>query len=174
MNTRTIALTSIFTSLGVVGRLSLVLIPNVSLVGPLAMLGGYLSGGVSGFLIGFLGMFISDIFIGMGPWTPITSFFMGIAGLLSGLFLRKTSDRVILFISSFIIILFYDIMTSILIMTMFGVPTLMALINLFIPVFIGFIPYPMGPIHEFSAAFLFISIVKVLDSHPIIRWFRYD
>lgn len=173
MNTRSIALTSIFTSLSVVGRISLIFVPNISLVGPLAILGGYLSGGISGFLIGFLGMFISDMFIGVGPWTPITSFFMGISGLLSGLFLRKTSDRMILFIASFMFTLFYDIMTSIVTMSMFGVSPLLSLMNLFLPIFIGFIPYPMGPIHEFSTAFLFVSIVKILDSYPFVRWFKY-
>ena len=173
MNTRSIALTSIFASLSIVGRISLVLIPNVSLVGPLAILGGYLSGPVSGFLIGFLGMFISDMFIGAGPWTPITSFFMGISGLLSGLFLKKISDKTILFVSSLLFTLFYDAMTSIIIMSMFGVPPILSLVNLFFPVFIGFIPYPMGPIHEFSTAFLFVSIAKVLDSYPFVRWFRY-
>ena len=169
-----IALSSVFTSLAVVGRVMLVMIPNVSPTVPLTILGGFLGGPSAGFLIGFLSMFISDMFIGAGPHTLVTAPMMGIVGLLSGLLIRRMSDRILIFITAFLLTLVYDLSTSILTMGMFGVSPYIAVINLFLPVFLGGIPYPMGPIHEFSSAFILVSIHEALSSYSLWSVLRYE
>ena len=174
MNLKTVALSSVMTSLAVVGRVLLVILPNVSPVAPLTILSGYIGGPITGFLVGFLSMFISDMYIGIGPHTIVTSLSMGFIGFLGGLFLRHVKDRTLLFISTLLLTLLYDVSTSIFIMAMFGVSPFIALINLFLPVFLGGIPYPMGPVHEFTTAFLFVSLYDVLSSYSLFGVVRYE
>ncbi len=169
-----IALSSVFTSLAVVGRVMLVVIPNVSPTVPLTILGGFLGGPVAGLLIGFLSMFISDMFIGVGPHTLVTAPMMGLVGLLSGLLIRRMRDKTLIFITAFLLTLVYDLSTSIITMGMFGVPPYIAVLNLFLPVFLGGIPYPMGPIHEFSSAFILVSLYEVLSSYSLWSVLGYE
>lgn len=164
-----ISFISIIVSLSASSRIVLTIIPNVSLTTPLTILGGMIIGVSGGFLIGFMSMFISDIYIGFGPWTPMTSLSMGLVGGISGL-LGRFNDRILLFLFSYLLTLLYDILSSILTMTIyFGIPPSIAIINLFIPVFIGGIPYPMGLIHELSTALIVVSIYKPLCSLPHIK-----
>ena len=166
---RDIGLISIFTALSVVGRIYLVIIPNVSPVAPLSLLAGYLNGYLSGFLVGFLSMFISDLFIGVGPWTIFTSLFMGIVGVFGWFIKRFSRDKTTAFILSFTAVMLYDIGTSIFPMIFFGVPPLIAILNLFLPVFILGIPYPMGPIHEISSSLLFILLYSYIARYGLDR-----
>ena len=135
---------------------------------PLTLLGGYLGGLYTGFMVGFLSMLISDMFIGVGPWTPVTSFFMGIVGLFGATVCRKYRDAFSLFLFSYISVLMYDVATSIVPSIFFGVPVFIALINLFLPVFFLGIPYPMGPVHELSSSFIFVALVKSLEKFDIV------
>ncbi len=160
---------AIFTSLAVVGRLSMVILPNVSPVAPLTFISGYLGGGYTGFLVGSLTMVISDLFIGFGPWTIFTSLFMGIVGLIGGLVSYRIGSRTTLFLIIYLSVLIYDIGTSISTLALFGVPFQIALINLFMPVFILGIPYPMGPIHEFSSTILTIAILDILKRFRFVE-----
>jgi uncharacterized membrane protein len=168
MYVRKIAFISIMSSLGVVSRVLLTVIPNVSLVAPISLVAGYLGGGFVGFLVGLLTMVISDIYIGAGPWTIVTSFSMGLVGLFGGLLIRRVKDVYTMFVLSFLSILLYDLLTSIVTMYIFGVPPFIAVINLFTPVFIGFLPYPMGPIHEFSSSIIFLYLIRYLSRYPSI------
>jgi len=159
-----IGITSTFTALNVVGRIMLTILPNISPVAPLTLLSGYLGGPITGFLVGSLSMFLSDLIIGAGPWTLITSFFMGLVGLSGFLIRRFSNDHVLLFILGYLSVLAYDLLTSVILMYAFGVPPLIAAINLFLPMsFI--IPYPMGPAHEFTSSIIFLSLVKSLHSY---------
>lgn len=162
-SSRKVAYISVFTSLAVVGRLSMTILPNIAPVAPLSLLAGYLGGVYTGFAVGFLSMLISDMYIGIGPWTFFTSFFMGIVGMFGALIARIASDRTLTFALSYIAVLLYDVGTSIFPMIFFGVPPLIAILNLFLPIsFIG-IPYPMGPVHEFSSSLIFLTLVKLIN-----------
>ena len=154
---------AVFTALSVVGRLVMVMLPNISPVAPLTFIAGYLNGGYVGFIVGVLSMVISDIFIGIGPWTIFTAFFMGIVGLSGGLLKDKIQGGFSLFLFSYLTVLVYDLGTSISTLVLFGVPIEIAIINLFIPVFILGIPYPMGPIHELSSSILVVGILNILN-----------
>ncbi len=157
-----VSLTGILTTLNIVGRISLVVLPNISPVSPLTLLAGYLGGSYVGFLVGFMSMFISDVYIGPGPWTLITSLGMGLVGVFGGLIRRLQLDYTLTLVISFIIVLFYDIFTSIILMYPFGVPPYIAVINLFIPAIQYGIPYPMGPMHEFTSSVLFVGVLRAL------------
>lgn len=139
------------------------ILPNIAPVAPLTLLAGYLGNAYTGFVVGLLSMLISDIYIGIGPWTLFTSFFMGLVGVTGSLIYRVSSDKIIIFILSYIAILIYDIGTSIFPMLFFGVPPIVAILNLFLPIFFLGIPYPMGPVHEFTSSLLFISLIKLVD-----------
>lgn len=160
---RKVALISVFTSLAVLGRLSMTIAPNISPVAPLSLLAGYLGGGYTGFIVGFLSMLISDMYIGIGPWTLFTSIFMGLVGFFGAFIARTTSDKTLTFTLSYFAVLIYDLGTSIFPMLFFGVPPLIAVLNLFLPVFFLGFPYPMGPVHEFSSSILFLMLVKLVD-----------
>lgn len=155
LDTRSLALISIITALAVVSRVGLAALPNVKLNSFLTMVSGILAGPKAGFTVGFLSILISDMaFFGLGFWTPITSFFMGLSGLLAGLLWhnRGSLSRFELALGGLLITLFYDIATSILTMIPFVKPETLiytALVGLFIPC-----PYPMGPAHELTTALL--------------------
>jgi len=165
-----VAMISILASLSIASRIILAFLPNISLTTPLTILSGFYLGSLSGFLVGFISMIISDMYLGFGPWTIVTSISMGLVGFLSGLILPRVRDRVLLFVLAYLFTLFYDVVTSILtISVFFGTPVWVALINLFTPVFIGVVPYPMGPVHEFSTAFLSTYLLGLFRRNEYIR-----
>ena len=155
MDTKRLALISIFTALAVASRIVLSALPNIKLNSFLTMTVGILTDPYSGFLIGALSMIISDaLFFGLGFWSPVTAFFMGLNGFLAGLFWHNKSkvSRLELASGGLLLTVFYDLATSILTMIPFVKPNVLlftVLIGLFIPS-----PYPMGPVHEFTTSLL--------------------
>ncbi|MBS7610862.1 ECF transporter S component [Candidatus Bathyarchaeota archaeon] len=155
MDTKRLALISTFTALAVASRVVLSALPNIKLNSFLTMTAGILTDPYSGFLIGSLSMVISDaLFFGLGFWSPITAFFMGLNGFLAGLFWHNKSklSRLELASGGLLLTVFYDLATSILTMIPFVKPNVLlytVLIGLFIPS-----PYPMGPAHEFTTSLL--------------------
>lgn len=163
-------MTSMLISLSAASRILLTFIPNVSLTTPITILAGVFLGPLNGFLVGLLSMIISDIYIGFGPWSIVTSTSMGMVGLLAGLIISRVGDRLLIFILSFLATLLYDILTSVLTLSfMLGTPVYIAILNLFLPVFIGFIPYPMGPVHEFSTAVISTYLLSIIGRNEYVR-----
>lgn len=168
MDTKRLALISTFTALAVSSRVVLSALPNIKLNSFLTMTTGILTGPYSGFLIGALSMVISDaLFFGLGFWSPITAFFMGLNGFLAGLFWHNKSklSRLELASGGLLLTVFYDLSTSIFTMIPFVKPNVLlytVLIGLFIPS-----PYPMGPTHEFTS-----SLLMGVLAPPIIRSVR--
>lgn len=162
------ALLSTFTALAVASRITLSALPNIKLNSFLTMTAGILTGPYNGFLIGALSMVISDmLFFGLGFWSPITAFFMGLNGFLAGLFWHNKSQisRLELASGGLLLTVFYDFATSILTMIPFvktDVLLYTVLIGLFIPS-----PYPMGPVHEITTSILMGTLAL-----PIIRSIR--
>lgn len=155
-----ISLCGIFTSFLVASRFILQFIPNIKFNVALTIVSGVVLGPFFGFLTGFMSMFISDFLIVVGPWTFIDSFLMGFIGFLSGKiwFKKNNFSKLELAMAGLLLTVFYDIFSSIAVMSIFGLPWYVSVINLYLPTFIGGIPYPFGPIHELSNAF-FTSIL---------------
>ncbi len=164
---------SVFTALAVVGRLGFTVLPNVAPVAPLSMVAGYLGGPIAGFAVGAMSMIISDVFIGMGPWTLFTSFFMGVVGLFGWLIRRLRCDGYLGFFIAYLAVLLYDVGTSVGTVILFGVDPLISILNLFVPIFFLGIPYPMGPVHEFSSSLMFVFLVESLRRFGFVEVYSY-
>lgn len=72
----------------VAGRIVFAPFPQIKPVCALVIISGICLGSESGFIIGALSGFCSNLYFGQGPWTPWQMFAFGIIGLLAG-FVRK-------------------------------------------------------------------------------------
>ncbi|MPN25592.1 hypothetical protein SDC9_173004 [bioreactor metagenome] len=65
------------------------MLPQFKPVVAIVIIAGVAFGGESGFLVGAVTGFVSNIFFGQGPWTPWQMFAFGIIGFLAGVLFRK-------------------------------------------------------------------------------------
>lgn len=72
-------------SFAAVGRILFTGIASVQPMTFIVMIAGYTWGCRSGFLVGMVGAFISNLYLGQGPWTPWQMIGWGMCGLLAGL-----------------------------------------------------------------------------------------
>ena len=75
--------------IGVAGRAAFFFLPQFKPVAAIAILAGVCFGAESGFLVGAITMFVSNMFFSQGPFTPWQMFAMGIIGFFAGLLFRK-------------------------------------------------------------------------------------
>lgn len=130
----------------------------------LTMIAGYLTGSIAGLVVGVGTFILSDLLLGLGPWTLYDSLISGVIGYLWG-FLRRVECGVILFVASYLSVLAYDILTSVafyfIFMSTSDIYTVfvIALLGLFIPVFGGSL-YAVGPVTEVLTAILTSTIAR--------------
>lgn len=86
---RELVVIAVICALGVVGRSAFFMLPQFKPVAAMVIISGVAFGGESGFLVGAVTMFVSNMFFGQGPLTPWQMFAMGIIGFLSGVLFRK-------------------------------------------------------------------------------------
>lgn len=145
----------------------------INFPGVFTVLGGMLFGPLAGFVIGFGSFLFSDIMIGLpGLWTVTTSLSMGVIGIISGLiWMRKDKEKIskaALGVSTYVLILFYDIFTSvILLVVMMRLDWISALtigiLGLFLPVpASGGLMIGVGPITEFTTTMFVVLIFMAL------------
>jgi energy-coupling factor transport system substrate-specific component len=127
--------------------------PNVKPAAFLSIFGGIVGGPMFGLAVGFLGIAVSDLYFGVGPWTLITSCSMGLIGFLGG-FVYWNTSRVRLAIIGFVFTAIYDVLTSLVLAVMFGYSWWISIAGLYVPFLTGSV-YPFGLIHELTTAFLF-------------------
>lgn len=84
MGTKEIALIATLSTFAAVSRAAFAAFPNIKPTTFLVALSGYVFGPYEGFLIGSTAGFISNIFLGQGPWTPWQMFSWGLVGAISG------------------------------------------------------------------------------------------
>lgn len=148
LRSKRVALIGVFTALGVSMRLAkhvlLGPIQFINIPAIFTIIAGALIGPVGGFIVG-VGIFvISDMYILPGIWTVMTSFTMGLVGYFSGLIWHKRQriDKLELIVIGYLMMLFYDIVTSIVLYIIIGFPILYAIvigiIGLFFPVAGGY------------------------------------
>ncbi|MCX8169152.1 MAG: ECF transporter S component [Candidatus Methanomethylicia archaeon] len=165
MKVRDIALISNLTAASVVLRLVkhvfIGVLPIINFPIVFALISGALFGPIYGFLVGFLSFIVSDVFLGMGIWTIITSFSCGFIGLIGGfIWYKRNPCRWELLVLSMIMIFVYDVISSVLLyLTLMPLKEafIVGLIGLFMPIMGGKL-YMVGPVVEFSSAML-ISIL---------------
>lgn len=80
---------SVLCTLGVVGRLAFFMVPQFKPTVAIIIISAMALGSQRGFLIGVITMFVSNIFIGQGPWTPWQMFACGLIGFIAGFMYKK-------------------------------------------------------------------------------------
>lgn len=176
-----IAYTSLMIALAVALRLiKYSLFGNLQFVnfpGIFTIVSGIFFGPVTGTVVGFSSYLLSDMLIGMpGPWTVVNMLFMGSLGMLSGLLWnRKNRSGISKFgvgIGTYIMMLGFDIMTSVLLLVVMQYPLQLAFITgilgLFVPVGGGYM-YAIGPVTELTTAILVVAIAHALLNRNGIR-----
>ena len=94
IKTREQVLIAVMCALAVLSRTVFYMLPQFKPMMAIVIITGTALGAESGFLVGAVSVFISDIIFGQGPWTPWQMFSMGAAGFLAGiLFGRKIIPR---------------------------------------------------------------------------------
>ncbi len=152
--TRTIAMLACLASVVAVTRVVLAGgPPNVKPAAFLSIFGGIIGGPMFGLAVSFLGIAVSDLFFGVGPWTLVTSCCMGLIGFLGG-FVYWNASRVRLAIIGFVFTAIYDVLTSLALAVMFGYSWWISIAGLYLPFLTGSV-YPFGFVHELTTAFLF-------------------
>ncbi|WP_234118643.1 ECF transporter S component [Clostridium hydrogenum] len=89
MGTKEIALIGGISAFASASRVVFTGIPNVQPVTFIVAITGMVFGPFEGFLVGSTTAFISNIFLGQGPWTPWQMFSWGLVGYLSGIMGKK-------------------------------------------------------------------------------------
>lgn len=82
---REIALVSTLAALAAVSRIFFAALPNIQPATFIVVSSGFVFGPSFGFMTGAVSAFLSNNFLGQGPWTPWQMLAWGLAGLVSGL-----------------------------------------------------------------------------------------
>lgn len=72
-----------------IARVPFAALPSIQPTSFVVILSGIVFGPETGFLIGGMGAFVSNLFLGQGPWTPWQMFAWGLMGMIAGI-LRNT------------------------------------------------------------------------------------
>ncbi|MBU5485613.1 ECF transporter S component [Clostridium sp. MSJ-11] len=91
INGRTMAALATMSALGGVLRVPFAAIPGFQPVTFICAVTGYTLGPVNGFMVGAMSAFISNFFLGHGPWTPWQMLGWGLCGVFFGVFKNKIS-----------------------------------------------------------------------------------
>jgi len=165
---RNLTLMASLTGLNVAARIALAGgPPNVKPVAFLGLTAGVIGGPLTGFVVGAMSMFISDLYFGGGFWTIINSASMGVIGLLAGLLWNKRASirRVELVAGGLRLTVIYDAATSVTPAWIFGYSWWVAVLLLYVPFLVGFgVVYPFGFVHEVTTAVLMGAIGPTLIS----------
>lgn len=86
---RELVTAAVFCGLCAAGRFVFAAAPQIKPVAALVVLAGVCFGGDMGFLVGAASMVVSDMYFGLGPWTPWQMAAMGSIGFLAGLFAQS-------------------------------------------------------------------------------------
>ncbi|MEG1441673.1 MAG: ATP-binding cassette domain-containing protein, partial [Oscillospiraceae bacterium] len=86
---RELVIISVLCAIAIGGRAAFFWVPQVKPVIAIVIIAGVAFGGETGFLVGAITGFVSNMFFGQGPWTPWQMFAFGIIGFLAGVLFQK-------------------------------------------------------------------------------------
>lgn len=86
---RELVIVAVLCAVGVAGRAAFFMLPQFKPVAAVVIIAGVAFGGETGFLVGAITAFASNLFFGQGPWTPWQMFAFGMIGLLAGVLFGK-------------------------------------------------------------------------------------
>jgi energy-coupling factor transport system substrate-specific component len=96
IDAKTMVIIAVLSALGGVLRVPFALVPGVNPVTFICAVSGYTLGSINGFIIGSMCAFISNFFLGQGPWTLWQMMGWGLCGAFFGILkniLRKDSIK---------------------------------------------------------------------------------
>ena len=77
---RELIVLAVLAAIAVAGRAAFFMVPQFKPVAAIVIIAGVCFGAESGFLVGAVAGFVSNLFFGQGPWTPWQMFCFGIIG----------------------------------------------------------------------------------------------
>ncbi len=86
---RELVIIAVLCAIAVAGRVAFAFVPQFKPVTALVIISGLCFGGETGFLVGAVTGFVSNMYFSQGPWTPFQMFSWGIIGFLAGILFRK-------------------------------------------------------------------------------------
>jgi energy-coupling factor transport system ATP-binding protein len=86
---RELVVIAVLCAIAVAGRGAFFMLPQFKPVVALVIIAGVALGGETGFLVGAMTAFVSNMFFGQGPWTPWQMCAFGIIGFLAGVLFKK-------------------------------------------------------------------------------------
>jgi energy-coupling factor transport system substrate-specific component len=89
IGTRRLVLTAAFVALASIGRVICSPLPGVNPVTAITIFAAIYMGSETGFMVGAFSALISNMFAGMGVWTPFQMFAWGLIGTFAGLFSKQ-------------------------------------------------------------------------------------
>ena len=86
---RELVVVAVLCAIAVAGRAAFFMLPQFKPVAAVVIIAGVAFGAETGFLVGAMTAFVSNMFFGQGPWTPWQMFAFGMIGFLAGVIFRK-------------------------------------------------------------------------------------
>ena len=83
-DSRVLVLVSVLCAISVMGRCAFYMLPQFKPTLAIVIISGVVFGGETGFLVGAISAFVSNMFFGQGPWTPWQMLATGIVGFFAG------------------------------------------------------------------------------------------
>lgn len=84
---------AVMAALAAVGRLAFAQLPQFKPILAIVIIAAIPFGAEAGFMTGVLAMLASDLFFGIGPWTPWQMYCCGLTGLLAGIIFAGERSR---------------------------------------------------------------------------------
>jgi len=152
-------------------RVAMAPLPNIEPIMLFTIATALALGPLSGFIFGAGAMFLSDFFMGMpGPWTLYTSLVYGLVALIVGSLsiFKKSWNRKELFAVTFLMTVFWDIVTA----TFFAFEFFMPLSS----VMIAQIPFTILHLSNCAIAFLFapylLRFFSIAKDFSVLKFLR--
>lgn len=86
---RELVIIAVLCAIGVAGRTAFFMLPQFKPVVAVVIIAGVCFGGETGFLVGAVTAFTSNMLFGQGTWTPWQMFAFGMVGFIAGILFRK-------------------------------------------------------------------------------------
>lgn len=114
IGTRRLVLTAAFVALASIGRVICSPLPGVNPVTAITIFAAIYMGSETGFMVGAFSALISNMFAGMGVWTPFQMFAWGLIGTFAGLFSKQLiNNKIKLCVYAFFSGIFYSLIMDI-------------------------------------------------------------
>ena len=155
---REVVLLSSLTIIATLSRILFFPFPQIKPMGAIIILSAIIFGKNAGFLIGLLSVFISNMFIGQGPWSLYQAIAFGMIGFLSGIIfshIKPTTFNLLIY-TFFSILLIYGLIVNISSLLLYTKNSMIS-IKLIITYLMAGLPFDL--IHAISCSF-FIYFLK--------------